>query len=258
MRAYIEILVLISVILALSFLALISGAYVIPGESIRGLAAFYLSTTFNATYPYTANSPEAVTAIVWDYRGLDTLYETAVFYLALMAGLALARGLPLKVHRTSNPGLSVIVKTAARLTAPMILAVGISIGLHGHLTPGGGFQGGATVAVIPLTMIVAFSLAFMAERGVSREKLLALRSAGLVGIGVTSIAVFLLGLIEGVNAYVFQSMPKPGSPIGMPAEMFGALTSGVLWFFNLFELAAVAAGFSLAFVILLAPGGGGK
>jgi multicomponent Na+:H+ antiporter subunit B len=263
MRRIIELAVILSLILGVSVLLVLAASILIPGVEVRQLAFFYLYTTINPWFQnYTVNSPEAVTAIVWDYRGLDTLFETSVFYLALIAGLALARGLfsetPQGSFNEKTHGLTTIVKTVTRVTAPMIIAVGASIGLHGHLTPGGGFQGGATIAVIPLVFIVVYSTLFLIARGVTSNKMLVLRSIGLLGIGFTTIATFLIGLAIGRFAYVFQNMPKPGAVVGLPADINGALISGTLWFFNLFEMIAVAAGFTIAFIILLLAGRGGS
>jgi multicomponent Na+:H+ antiporter subunit B len=81
--------------------------------------------------------------------------------------------------------------------------------------------------------------------------MLVIRSLGLIGIGLTAILALLIGLVVGRFAYVFQNMPKLNSPIGMPATIGNILISGTLWFFNLFEMFAVATGFIIAFVILM-------
>ena len=254
----VELIVLVTLILAMALMLTYAYMYLTPTTDVRNLAVFYLVTTYNPQVQYlTVNSPEAVTAIVWDYRGLDTLFETAVFYLALIAGLALVRNLYVEnIPQSSNinGGLSVIVKTVTKITAPMIIAVGASIGLHGHLTPGGGFQGGATIAVAPMVMIVIFSTLYLLVKKVTTSKMLLLRSLGLIGIGLTSISAFLIGLASGRLAYVFQNMPKANAPIGLPAELNGVLISGTLWFFNLFEMLAVAAGFTMGFIVLMLVG----
>jgi multicomponent Na+:H+ antiporter subunit B len=133
----------------------------------------------------------------------------------------------------------------------MIVAVGASIGLHGHLTPGGGFQGGSVIAVLPMVVIVVFSASFLVIKGVTTTKLLVMRSLGLTGIGLTAIAVFLVGITLHMPAYVFQNIAKPDAQISMPYSVAGALISGTLWFFNIFEMFAVAAGFSIAFIALM-------
>ncbi|MEM4481235.1 MAG: Na(+)/H(+) antiporter subunit B [Desulfurococcaceae archaeon] len=249
----VELLVVVTLVLAVALLITLAYNYLMPSEWLRTLAVFYLYTTFNPQEQYTAYSPEGVTAIVWDYRGLDTLFETAVFYLALISGLSLARGLFSERlgQGQEGVGLSVIVKTVTKITAPMILAVGASIAFHGHLTPGGGFQGGATIAVVPLVLIVIFSTGYLLKQGITTNKMLALRSIGLTGIGITAVSAFLVGLASGSFGYVFQNMPKPNAPAGLPNYIGDVLISGTLWFFNLFEMLAVAAGFTMVFIILL-------
>jgi multisubunit Na+/H+ antiporter MnhB subunit len=252
------------IILVLTFsLAFTKGAlgyYPLPLPGVRTLAYWYLITTLNPRYPsFTAMSPEAVTAIVWDYRGLDTLFETAVFFLAIVGALALARGISLKKaldnanNKDNGKGLSLICKTATRLLTPLIIAVSASIALHGHLTPGGGFQGGSAAAVAPLLILVIFSVYFLLSKGVAEKPMLVLRTAGLIGIYLTALAAVLIGLVTGLNAYVFQNQPKLDAPVGIPAQVSNALISGTLFFFNLSEYLAVASGFTLVFMLLSIP-----
>ncbi len=48
-----------------------------------------------------------------------------------------------------------IVRTAADLLYPFCLIFGFYVVAHGHLTPGGGFQGGAVIATAVALLIVA-------------------------------------------------------------------------------------------------------
>ncbi|MEM1696138.1 MAG: MnhB domain-containing protein [Desulfurococcaceae archaeon] len=244
----VELFVPIVVVLSLALLLAQASDYIVPQAQTRKLAEFYLYAAYNPFHlsNYTAMTPAVVSAIVWDFRGLDTLFETMVFYLALIAGIALCRGTFSERMSVRSVGLSVIVKTVTKITAPMILTVGASIGLHGHLTPGGGFQGGSVIAVVPMLFIVIFSITFLIERGITTGKALTLRTLGLAGIGLTAVVLFMAGLVVGQHAYVFQSIAKPNAPLSMPREL-----SGTVWFFNLFEMIAVAAGFSMAFIIII-------
>ncbi len=252
---------IISMVVVTSVLALAIAAgglgYVLPPPNVRGLADWYLKTALNPYLKYfTANSPEAVTSIVWDYRGLDTLFETSVFFLAIIGSITVMRGIHINLEdleRCCPTGMSSIVKTVTKVTIGLILAVSASIALHGHLTPGGGFQGGATAAVAPLLVMVVFSLYFVTQRGLSKEKMLALRTVGLLGIGLTAFSALLLGIAFSTNAYVFQNQPKATAPVGLPAYVSNALTSGTLILFNIFEFFAVAAGFTIVFLLLSIP-----
>ena len=53
-------------------------------------------------------------------------------------------------------GMSIIVKKVTQLVAGLIFTYGIYIILHGHLTPGGGFAGGAIIAGAFILLILAF------------------------------------------------------------------------------------------------------
>ena len=49
-----------------------------------------------------------------------------------------------------------IVKTATRALFPFILLFGVYVILYGHLSPGGGFQGGVILAIAVLLTVVTF------------------------------------------------------------------------------------------------------
>ncbi|MCS7232528.1 MAG: sodium:proton antiporter [Synergistetes bacterium] len=53
--------------------------------------------------------------------------------------------------------MSKIVKTITALTFWAIIVFGLYVVIHGHLTPGGGFQGGAVIASSTALFLVAFS-----------------------------------------------------------------------------------------------------
>lgn len=253
MRIIIAMSMTIFVLLMAIVLAIGGLGYILPPPNVRRVALCYLNNTFNPYTPYySAMAPEAVTAIVWDFRGLDTLFETIVFYIAIISSVALMRwiGLPKKYRYY---GMSPIVKTVTKVTLCMILAVAASITLHGHLTPGGGFQGGATAAIAPLLVLVVFSVYILHSMRVSKENMLILRSLGLLGVGLTAFIVLLIALVHGIPAYVFQNQPKPYSPIGLPWRLGKVLIGGTLPLFNASEMFAVAAGFTIIFILLAIP-----
>lgn len=95
-----------------------------------------------------------VTAIIVTYRGLDTLGEVTVLFLAAaIVGLVLADG----KHGQSRvrPPVGELLTTGTRFLVPLILLLGVYVFVNGHLTPGGGFQGGAIIASAVLLMLLA-------------------------------------------------------------------------------------------------------
>ncbi len=103
-----------------------------------------------------------VTAVVVIYRGLDTLGEVTVLFLAA-AGVALLLGggkIKTNADEISRAGggrrpASEILTTGADYLLPVIIFFGVYIFLNGHLTPGGGFQGGAVIASAVLLIFLA-------------------------------------------------------------------------------------------------------
>ena len=92
-----------------------------------------------------------VTSVVVTYRGLDTLGEVTVLFLtAAILGFFLKGGKNVKKNRPSE-----LLSTASAVIFPFIFVTGVYIAVNGHLTPGGGFQGGAILASSLLLLILA-------------------------------------------------------------------------------------------------------
>jgi multicomponent Na+:H+ antiporter subunit B len=92
-----------------------------------------------------------VTSVVVTYRGLDTLGEVTVLFLtASILAFFLKSGADIKKSRPSE-----LLSTASAVIFPFIFVTGVYIAVNGHLTPGGGFQGGAVLASSLLLMILA-------------------------------------------------------------------------------------------------------
>jgi multicomponent Na+:H+ antiporter subunit B len=96
-----------------------------------------------------------VTSVVVTYRGLDTLGEVSILFLT-----AAIISFVLKVKREDKEDKEVrvtseILISASQVLTPIIMLVGIYIFVNGHLTPGGGFQGGAVIASAVLLMMMA-------------------------------------------------------------------------------------------------------
>ena len=223
-----------------------------PSREVRPLAEFYLENCFNVfNKTWWAASPEAVTSMLWDYRGIDTYYETSVFFLAVIGGVALFRVAEVKLGiRPKELGLSLIVKTVTRLVFPLIIVVAASVAFHGNLTPGGGFQAGSILAVAPLLLIAAFSRHYLEENlKLTKDKCLTLRTIGLTAIAI----IIAVPIIAGAIA-LMQNQAKPWAPFFSFPEAIGPVwTSGTLFFLNVAEFLAVGAGFTLLFLLLSIP-----
>lgn len=99
-----------------------------------------------------SGSANLVTSIVANYRSFDTLGEVTVLFISAM-GVSLMVGTSDKLIERSESGF--ILKTGARILTPILLVVGIYVITHGHITPGGGFQGGSMIASSVLLLILS-------------------------------------------------------------------------------------------------------
>jgi multicomponent Na+:H+ antiporter subunit B len=96
-----------------------------------------------------------VTSVVVNYRGLDTLGEVTVLFLSVTGAAFVLRRREWSARDRRPSPASEIVQTGARVLVAPIMLFGVYIFVHGHLTPGGGFQGGAVVASAVLLLLLA-------------------------------------------------------------------------------------------------------
>lgn len=95
-----------------------------------------------------------VTSIVVNYRGFDTLGEVTVLFLAATA-LAFLLATCKCRKKYERIEASLILKTASDILYPLLILFGAYIFIHGHLTPGGGFQGGTVIASAVMLMLLS-------------------------------------------------------------------------------------------------------
>lgn len=198
-----DVIVAVSFLLAFLFIAYavtVENVLGLGGTELRPLGEFYLSHSF-AHEGLTSHSPEVVTAIVWNYRGFDTLFETFVFFLAIMGAFSVLRLTSeqekiVKELEASEPHrhMDLITRAITKLVVVMIVAISASIALHGHLTPGGGFQGGSAMAVASLLLFAVFSKFTIERKGLTVKHTVSAYALGLALILATVLApVFLYG-----------------------------------------------------------------
>jgi len=142
--------------------------------------------------------------------------------------------------------LSKIVRTVANQLILFILIFGLYVIAHGHLTPGGGFQGGAVIVSGVVMLLVAFS---------SQELKKSLRERALSIMESTGALIFIGLAFAGIGIVFFYNF-LVGTPIfgGVPATGPGPgdiWTGGFIPLMNLAVGLKVVAGLS-AVVLALA------
>ncbi|HEX8009235.1 MAG TPA: hydrogen gas-evolving membrane-bound hydrogenase subunit E [Trebonia sp.] len=94
------------------------------------------------------HAANVVSSVNFDQRGFDTLGEETILLASVVgAAVLLRRAREESEVRPERTGRTVQATTlAGYLLLPVTLLVGFNVVLHGHLTPGGGFQGGVVLA----------------------------------------------------------------------------------------------------------------
>ena len=108
----------------------------------------------------------------------------------------------------------IIVRTITKMIIPFIEIYGVFIILHGHITPGGGFSGGALLG----TSLVLYTLVFgvhKAQKKFSEKASLFAESGGILWF-------IALGFIGIIVSGAFLSNQAVGFPMGNPGSLFSA------------------------------------
>jgi multicomponent Na+:H+ antiporter subunit B len=171
---------------------------------------------------YERHATDIVNAINYDYRGFDTLGEEFILFTAALGVSMLLRreegpGRPAKLP--GEPGLSSTVRSI-NLPALLVTTVfGFYIGLHGQLTPGGGFQAGVILATgVVLVYVCENTEAFC--RITSHAAVEVIEALGAGAYAIIGIAPLLVGLPFLCNLV----------PLGSTGDVFSAGTIAVISF----------------------------
>jgi multicomponent Na+:H+ antiporter subunit B len=166
-----------------------------------------------------------VAAVTFDYRGVDTMGEEYILFAAVIGVAVLLRAQRDEVEQPPDedaadrraPGTSNAVRVLGLALVGPVVLFGLYMVAHGHLTPGGGFQGGVVLATGAL-------LVFLSGEYVTLRKV---RPAALIDLAESSgaggyVTVGLLGLATGA-AFLENVLP-----LGEPGALLSAGTIPLL------------------------------
>ncbi|TXT45500.1 MAG: multicomponent Na+:H+ antiporter subunit B [Spirochaetes bacterium] len=143
------------------------------------------------------------------YRAFDTLGETIVLLIAVSGTLTMigdgylgSKRFATEFRRLHSPAEDPLELIAGKLGL-IVLVFGAYVMAFGHLSPGGGFQGG---------VVVASGLLFLAlgEKGFKTSRLT--DPTSLQKLEAAAFLILLLAMAAGMMR------PKAGGPSGNPAE----------------------------------------
>jgi multicomponent Na+:H+ antiporter subunit B len=191
----------------------------------------------NRVAPSERHVTNVVTAVVYDYRGIDTLGEEFILFGAAMGVALLLRDVRGNRARPPDRMHSDAVRLAGAGFAAGLFVLGLSVVAHGPITPGGGFQGGVVLAS-------AFALVYLAGDYRSYRRLTPelgidfAKGTGLGAFAVVGIVSLLLG-----SAYLHNF-----GPLGTAGTLASGGTISIL---NVATGLEVAAAFVLLFTEFL-------
>jgi multicomponent Na+:H+ antiporter subunit B len=211
---------------------------------VAGLPAFGhypgpYGDVLNTVAPHERKIPNIVTAVNFDYRGLDTLGEEYVFFAAV-AGIALVlrgdrkratmKALP-SPRKLDGPPATDAVRAFTALALALTVAFGSYLAIHAAQTPGGGFQGGAILGGFAALLFVGLGYRVLRTM-VVQAPVEALKAAGAGGYALIGIAT-----LAASGAFL-----KNVLPLGGEGRLFSA---GTIALINLCVGVEVCAGFCL-------------
>jgi multicomponent Na+:H+ antiporter subunit B len=152
------------------------------------------------------HATNAVTAIVFDFRGLDTMGEEFILFAAVTGVVLLLRAQERESRGELDDSVGLdAVRVAGVLAVGLGVVVGVWVIAFGFVTPGGGFQGGVALASGVLLLYLASD--YRAWRGVGDPRFLepveGLGAGGFVVVG-------LAALVSGLP--FLASLIGPGDP----------------------------------------------
>ena len=201
-----------------------------------------------------------VTGMILDYRAFDTFGESCVLFIASCCVLVLLRmdggsdgeksgkkgasGAKKRMAETYDrlyePKNDVILQQCSCVLVPLILVFGVYIVLNGHLSPGGGFSGGAVLGSGLILYLNAFGFRrtgqFLTEKVYRR---------------VTLSALTFYCLAKSYSFFTGANHLESGIPLGTPGDI---LSSGLILPLNIC-VGLVVACTMYAFYALFRKGG---
>lgn len=94
---------------------------------------------------YEIGAQNLVANMILVYRGFDTFGESTVLFTAATCVIMLLMGTAEQPKELIPEKNTTILRTVVRGMFPFVLVFGVYILLNGHLSPGGGFSGGAVL-----------------------------------------------------------------------------------------------------------------
>ena len=173
-----------------------------------------------------------VTGMILDYRAFDTFGESCVLFIATICVQILLRLDPdeknpdnvrrrkeAATDRLLEPKNDIILQKVSVVLVPLLFIFGIYIILNGHLSPGGGFSGGAVIGA----GLILYLCAFGYEK---TEKFFTIKTFRIISLA----ALITYCLAKSYSFYTGANHLESHIPLGTPGAI---LSSGLILVLNI-------------------------
>ena len=182
-----------------------------------------------------------VSGMILDYRAFDTFGESCVLFAATICVMIMLRidgqtkeddeeaqkvtfGIRQSAFskidsRQYEPENDSILKKSAILIVPLIIMFGLYVILNGHISPGGGFSGGAILGAGLILFLSAFGFQ-------TAEKVLNAKTVKII----TLVALLVYCLAKSYSFFTGANHLESGIPLGTPGAI---LSSGLILVLNI-------------------------
>ncbi|HKU68573.1 MAG TPA: MnhB domain-containing protein [Candidatus Baltobacteraceae bacterium] len=184
------------------------------------------------------------TAVNFDYRGFDTLGEEFIFFTSVVGVLFLfssvkgaAEAHPEPMESELHRGQTGAIRWFPIGLTAFIAALGMDLGAHGQLTPGGGFQGGAIFGGGMACIYLALGLQTFVKTAHKEtfDMLEALGAFSFAALGVAGL--FIAG------AFLKNIMPL--------GQTGATVSGGTIYFLSCAVFVEIACGFTILMLAFL-------
>ena len=168
-----------------------------------------------------------VTGMILNYRAFDTFGETCVLFIATTCVMVLLMKEEEKIRsdksmndRLYEPKNDIILQKIAFVLVPIVFIFGIYVILNGHLSPGGGFSGGAMIGSGMILYAAAFGFDKMQK--FFNEETYKVVKVGALSTYCVVITYYLYMGANNLDNHI---------PLGVPGMIF---SSGIILWLNIF------------------------
>ena len=175
----------IKILIPLTFTLFLLALFIFVMPS--GGSAINLQNLYLSSFSHDVGGENVVTAIYLGYRVYDTLFEALILVISVVAVIHMSHIRKMSVRggkhsEIERDGMAIF---AIRFICPVMLLFGVYLVLNGHISPGGGFQGGLAIASFFICRYLIYDIYDLPIKKLGRLE-------DFVFVGIVLVAVFIV------------------------------------------------------------------